>query len=206
MTGSTAGPVVLVTGAAGNLGRSVAAALADGYRIVGLERQARGSGKNGGAGSTYPILAMDLGSDGFTVISARARSVSAGRWAKNASMRLAPAGSSPAMPTRQRRRLVTCRVRSASVRKPAACSTPTSRAGSQRSTASQMRGCGGGIARKVSMAAGATLASFRSDGLDAASVAARSACARPVGKATSCRFTRPITERANAPVVWRSDK
>jgi NAD(P)-dependent dehydrogenase (short-subunit alcohol dehydrogenase family) len=41
MTGSNARPVVLVTGAAGNLGRSVSAAMADGYRIVRLDRQAR---------------------------------------------------------------------------------------------------------------------------------------------------------------------
>lgn len=52
-------PIVLVTGAAGNLGRSVAAALADGHRIVGLDRQAREEGPEG----NYPILAMDLGSD-----------------------------------------------------------------------------------------------------------------------------------------------
>jgi nucleoside-diphosphate-sugar epimerase len=38
MSGADARPIVLVTGAAGNLGRSVAAALADGYRIVGLDR------------------------------------------------------------------------------------------------------------------------------------------------------------------------
>jgi nucleoside-diphosphate-sugar epimerase len=52
-------PVVLVTGAAGNLGRSVAKALADGYRIVGLDRQAQEIGPDG----SYPILAVDLGSD-----------------------------------------------------------------------------------------------------------------------------------------------
>jgi nucleoside-diphosphate-sugar epimerase len=59
MTGSNVRPVVLVTGAAGNLGRSVAAALADGYRIVGLDRRAREEGPDG----SHPILAMDLGSD-----------------------------------------------------------------------------------------------------------------------------------------------
>jgi hypothetical protein len=110
------------------------------------------------------------------------------------------------MPAHQRRRLGTRRVRSASVRMPAACSTPTSRTGSQRSMASPMRGCGGGIPRSVSMAAAAALASFRSDGLDAASVAARSACARLVAKATSWRFTRPITERADAPAARRSGR
>ncbi len=59
MTGSSARPTVLVTGAAGNLGRSVAAVLADGYRIVGLDRQAREEGPDG----SHPIFAMDLGSD-----------------------------------------------------------------------------------------------------------------------------------------------
>ena len=56
-------PVVLVTGAAGNLGRSVAAALADGYRIVGLDRQARASAEKEGPEGSYQILAVDLGSD-----------------------------------------------------------------------------------------------------------------------------------------------
>ena len=60
MTGAHARPIVLITGAAGNLGRSVAAALADaGYGIVGLDRQAREEGPEG----SHPILAMDLGSD-----------------------------------------------------------------------------------------------------------------------------------------------
>ena len=59
MTGADDSAIVLVTGAAGNLGRSVAAALADGYRIVGLDRQAREEGSEG----SYPILAVDLGSD-----------------------------------------------------------------------------------------------------------------------------------------------
>ena len=59
MTGADARPIVLVTGAAGNLGRSVAQALSDGYQIVGLDRQARESG----ADASYPIIAVDLGSD-----------------------------------------------------------------------------------------------------------------------------------------------
>jgi nucleoside-diphosphate-sugar epimerase len=37
MNGADARPIALVSGAAGNLGRSVAAALSDGYRIVGLD-------------------------------------------------------------------------------------------------------------------------------------------------------------------------
>ncbi len=59
MTRADIRPIVLVTGAAGNLGRSVAAALADGYRIVGLDRQAREAGPD----DSYPIFAVDLGSD-----------------------------------------------------------------------------------------------------------------------------------------------
>ena len=45
-------PVVLITGAAGNLGRSVAGALADSYTIVGLDREASDDG--------FPILEADL--------------------------------------------------------------------------------------------------------------------------------------------------
>jgi hypothetical protein len=108
------------------------------------------------------------------------------------------------MPAHQRRRLGTRKVKSASVRMLAACSTPTSRMGSQRSTASPMSGCGGGMPRNASMAAAAALASLRSDGLTAVNVAARSACARLVAKFASWRFTRPITERADAPAVQRS--
>ena len=64
MTAADARPIVLVTGAAGNLGRSVAKALADGYRIVGLDRKARAESKGGqGPEDTFPILAVDLGSD-----------------------------------------------------------------------------------------------------------------------------------------------
>jgi nucleoside-diphosphate-sugar epimerase len=67
MTAAGARPIVLVTGAAGHLGRSVAKALADGYRI-GLDRQARAMGAGGQGGQrpddSFPILAVDLGSDG----------------------------------------------------------------------------------------------------------------------------------------------
>lgn len=59
MSSADAKPIVLVTGAAGNLGQSVAAALADGYRIIGLDREARDAGPDG----SYPILAVDLRSD-----------------------------------------------------------------------------------------------------------------------------------------------
>ena len=61
MTAADARPIVLVTGAAGNLGRSVAKAMADGYRIVGLDLKAREMGK--GPDDRYPILAVDLQSD-----------------------------------------------------------------------------------------------------------------------------------------------
>jgi len=68
MTGADARPIVLVTGAAGNLGRSVAAALADGYRIVGLDRKTREEGPDG----SYPILAVDLGADESVVAALQA--------------------------------------------------------------------------------------------------------------------------------------
>lgn len=45
-------PVVLITGAAGNLGRSVADALADAYTVVGLDREAEDAG--------FPVLKADL--------------------------------------------------------------------------------------------------------------------------------------------------
>jgi len=68
MTDLNARPIVLVTGAAGNLGRSVAAALGDGYRIVGLDRQAREEGPEG----RYPILAVDLGTEESVVAALQA--------------------------------------------------------------------------------------------------------------------------------------
>ncbi len=49
-------PVVLIAGAAGNLGRSVAGALGDSYTIVGLDREA-GDG-------AFPIIEADLTSEG----------------------------------------------------------------------------------------------------------------------------------------------
>ena len=55
MTAVAAKPIVLVTGAAGNLGRSVAAALASDYRIVGLDQKAQDVG--------FPVLEVDLKSD-----------------------------------------------------------------------------------------------------------------------------------------------
>ena len=48
-------PLLLVTGAAGNLGRSVAAAFASEYQVVGLDR--------GSKGLDFPIVPVDLASD-----------------------------------------------------------------------------------------------------------------------------------------------
>ena len=52
LTSSDARPVVLITGAAGNLGRTLAKALAANYRIVGLDRSS--------ADADYPIFAADF--------------------------------------------------------------------------------------------------------------------------------------------------
>lgn len=46
-------PIVLITGAGGNLGRTLAGALGDAYRIVGLDRDA--------AEGEYPVFAADFG-------------------------------------------------------------------------------------------------------------------------------------------------
>ena len=45
-------PIVLITGAAGNIGRSLAAALADGYSVVGFDRP--------GEKAEFPLLEFDL--------------------------------------------------------------------------------------------------------------------------------------------------
>lgn len=65
-------PIVLITGAAGNLGRSVAAALADRYQIVGLDRKAREAAPDKGPGTGFAILAVDLGADDSVVAALRA--------------------------------------------------------------------------------------------------------------------------------------
>ena len=49
-----ASPLVLLTGAAGNLGRSIAGMLGDDYRIVGLDRQGEAS---------FPLIEVDLTDD-----------------------------------------------------------------------------------------------------------------------------------------------
>ena len=48
-------PIVLITGAAGNIGRSLAAALEDGYTVVGLDRPE--------TTADFPLIHVDLGSD-----------------------------------------------------------------------------------------------------------------------------------------------
>jgi len=63
MTSNADRPVVLVTGAAGNLGTTLGAALADRYRVVGLDRKAGEAG--------FPILEADLTSDESTAAALR---------------------------------------------------------------------------------------------------------------------------------------
>lgn len=65
-------PIVLITGASGNLGRSVAGALAGSYQIVGLDREAReveaASGPDSGTdGDGFPVIAVDLSADDSVV-------------------------------------------------------------------------------------------------------------------------------------------
>src|SRR3989337_3328084 len=48
-------PIVLITGAAGNIGRSLAAALKDAYRVVGLDRP--------DSKADFPLIEVDLASD-----------------------------------------------------------------------------------------------------------------------------------------------
>ena len=59
VAGSRTKPVVLVTGAAGNLGRSVAAALAGDYQVVGLDRKAGDGAPDPG----FPMLEVDFSVD-----------------------------------------------------------------------------------------------------------------------------------------------
>jgi pimeloyl-ACP methyl ester carboxylesterase len=48
-------PIVLITGAAGNIGRGLAAMLADDYRVVGLDRP--------GSMADFPLIEADLSND-----------------------------------------------------------------------------------------------------------------------------------------------
>jgi nucleoside-diphosphate-sugar epimerase len=54
-TSSPARPTVLITGAAGNIGRSLAGALADGYEIVGLDKPGTEAG--------FPLIEVDFTDD-----------------------------------------------------------------------------------------------------------------------------------------------
>jgi len=54
-TQDSAKPIVLITGAAGNIGRSLAGVLEDSYRIVGLDRP--------GSKADFPLLEADLADD-----------------------------------------------------------------------------------------------------------------------------------------------
>ncbi len=67
VAGSVARPIVLVTGAAGNLGRSVAGALAADYQIVGLDRKV----KDGAPTPGFPILEVDLTADASVALALR---------------------------------------------------------------------------------------------------------------------------------------
>lgn len=55
MAGKASKPIVLITGAGGNLGATLAAALADAYRVVGFDLKAGEAG--------FPLIAADLTSD-----------------------------------------------------------------------------------------------------------------------------------------------
>ena len=60
-------PIVLVTGAAGNLGRSVAEALAASYRIVGFDRKE----KDDAAELGFPILEVDFSAEASVALALR---------------------------------------------------------------------------------------------------------------------------------------
>lgn len=66
MNSSTPRPIVLITGASGNLGRSVAKALSAHYQIVGLDKEAHEAKPGSGDDKEYvdfPVLAVDLSAD-----------------------------------------------------------------------------------------------------------------------------------------------
>jgi nucleoside-diphosphate-sugar epimerase len=58
MNAARAKPIVLITGASGNLGRSVGKALSAHYKIVGLDREAKEGVPDG---DDFPVLTVDLG-------------------------------------------------------------------------------------------------------------------------------------------------
>ena len=65
--GADGKPIIVVTGAAGNLGRSVAGALAGDYQIVGLDRKA----KEGAPELGFPILEVDFSVDASVALALR---------------------------------------------------------------------------------------------------------------------------------------
>ena len=59
-------PLILITGAGGNIGRSLASALAPSYRVIGLDRNATDAG--------FPTVEADFGSpDSITLALNRVR-------------------------------------------------------------------------------------------------------------------------------------
>ncbi len=60
-------PIILITGASGNLGRSVAKALMGHYRIVGLDRDSNSGSDSDPDNDDFPILAVDLTADDSVV-------------------------------------------------------------------------------------------------------------------------------------------
>ncbi len=63
MTNSDHKPIVIITGATGNLGRSLAKALGNDFRIVGLDRKAQGD--------EFPVLEADFTSDSSVELALR---------------------------------------------------------------------------------------------------------------------------------------
>ena len=67
MNAARARPIVLITGASGNLGRSVAKALMGHYQIVGLDREAIEPQQASAGSDEFPVLAVDLSADDAVV-------------------------------------------------------------------------------------------------------------------------------------------
>ncbi len=63
MTGAGARPIVVITGATGNLGGSLVAALRQDFRIVGLDRSAEGA--------DFPVFEADFTSDASVALALR---------------------------------------------------------------------------------------------------------------------------------------
>ena len=67
MTGADARPIVLVTGAAGNLGRSVAAALSGSFQVVGFDIKAGDSNTEIG----FAVFEVDFTADASVELALR---------------------------------------------------------------------------------------------------------------------------------------